>query len=61
MDTLLQRVIGSRMISILDGFSYYNQIRVKQEDGKKTTFTTPWGTFEYLRMPFSLSNDGATF
>jgi hypothetical protein len=34
---------------------------LKAEDRHKTTFTTPWGTFEYLRMPFGLSNAGATF
>ena len=46
---------------MLDGFSGYNQVRVKEEDRHKTTFTTPWGTFEYIRMPFGLSNAGATF
>jgi hypothetical protein len=61
METLLQRVTGSGMISMLDGFSGYNQIRLKEEDRHKTTFTTPWGAFEYLRMPFGLSNIGATF
>jgi hypothetical protein len=61
METLLQRVTRSGMISMLDGFSGYNQIRLKAEDRHKTTFTTPWGTFEYLRMPFGLSNAGATF
>jgi hypothetical protein len=61
METLLQRVIGSGMISMLDGFSGYHQIRIKEEDRHKTTFTTPWGTFEYLRMPFGLSNAGDTF
>jgi hypothetical protein len=61
METLLQRVTGSGMISMLDGFSGYNQIRLKEEDRHKTTITTPWGTFEYLRMPFGLSNAGATF
>jgi hypothetical protein len=61
METLLQRVTRSGMISILDGFSGYNQIRFKEEDRHKTTFTTPWGTFEYLKMPFGLSNVGATF
>jgi hypothetical protein len=35
METLLQRVTGSGMISMLDGFSGYNQIRVKEEDGIK--------------------------
>ena len=61
METLLQRVTGSGMISMLDGFSGYNQFRVKEEDMHKTTFTTPWGTFEYLRIPLGLSNVGATF
>jgi hypothetical protein len=61
IETLLQRVTGSGMISMLDGFSGYNQIKLKAEDRHKTTFTTPWGTFEYLIMPFGLSKDGATF
>lgn len=61
METLLQRVTGSGMMSLLDGFSGYNQVWVKKEDRHKTTFTTPWGTFEYIRMPFGLTNAGATF
>jgi hypothetical protein len=61
METLLQRVTGSKIMSMLDGFSEYNQVLVRKEDQNKTTFTTPWGTFEYLRMPFGLLNVGATF
>lgn len=61
MDHILQRVVGSSKISLLDGFSGYNQILVQLEDQEKTAFTTPWGTFIYLRMPFGLMNDGATF
>jgi hypothetical protein len=61
METLLQRVIGSKIMSMLDGFSGYNQVLVRKENQNKTTFTTPWGTFEYLRMPFGLLNAGATF
>jgi len=61
METLLQRVIGSKIMSMLDGFSGYNQVLVRKEDQNKPTFTTPWGTFEYLRMPFGLLNAGATF
>jgi hypothetical protein len=48
-------------MSMLDGFFGYNQVLVNKEDQNKTTFTTPWGTFAYLRMPFGLLNAGATF
>ena len=54
METLLQRVTGSGMMSMLDGFSGYNQVLVNKEDQHKTTFTTPWGTYKFLRMPFRL-------
>ncbi|KAH9295191.1 hypothetical protein KI387_038889, partial [Taxus chinensis] len=61
MDQVLQAVTGSEMLSMLDGFSGYNQIEVSPEDQFKTAFTTPWGTFAYSRMPFGLTNAGATF
>jgi hypothetical protein len=61
MDHILQRVVGSSRISLLDGFSGYNQVLVHPEDQEKTTFTTPWGTFMYVKMPFGLMNAGATF
>jgi hypothetical protein len=46
---------------LLDGFSGYNQILVHPDDQDKTAFTTPWGTFMYVKMPFGLMNAGATF
>jgi hypothetical protein len=61
MEHLLQRVTGAGMMSMLDGFSGYNQVLLKREYQLKTTFTTPWGTFMYLRMPFNLMNAGSTF
>ena len=61
METMLQRVTGLGMMSLLDGFSRYNQVWVQKEDCHKTTFTTSWGTFEYIRMPFGLTNVAATF
>ncbi|KAH9316614.1 hypothetical protein KI387_025241, partial [Taxus chinensis] len=61
MDQVLQVVTGSEMLSMLDGFSGYNQVEVNTVDQHKTTFTTPWGTFAYKRMPFGLINVGATF
>ncbi|CAN6691606.1 unnamed protein product [Malus baccata var. baccata] len=39
----------------------YNQISVAPEDQEKTTFTCPFGTFAYRRMPFGLCNEPATF
>jgi hypothetical protein len=49
------------MMSLLDGFSGYNQIKVKRAYKYKTTFIIHWGTFSYERMPFGLSNAGASF
>ena len=54
-------MVGSNRISILDGFSGYNQVLFHPEDQEKTTFTTPWGTFMYVKMPFGLMNVGDTF
>ena len=61
MDHILLRVVGSSRISLLDGFSGYNQILVHPDDQDKTAFTTPWGTVKYVKMPFGLKNAGATF
>ncbi|KAH9291168.1 hypothetical protein KI387_043635, partial [Taxus chinensis] len=61
MDQILRTVSGSDRLSLLDGYSGYNQILVRGEDRYKTTFTTKWGTYAYKRMPFGLSNAGATF
>jgi hypothetical protein len=61
MEHILQRIIGASRISMIDGFFGYNQISVMPEDREKTTFTTPWGTFMYAKMPFGLMNAGTTF
>jgi hypothetical protein len=52
MEQLLQKVSSSKIFSLLDGFSSYNQVLVLEEDHLKTTFRTKWGTFAYKRMPF---------
>ena len=61
MDHILHIVVGSQRMSMLDGFSGYNQILLHPEDQEKIAFTTPWGTFMYSKMPFGLINVGATF
>jgi hypothetical protein len=61
MDYILQKVVGSQKMSMLDGFLGYNQIMVHPDDREKTAFTTPWGTFMYAKMPFGLMNIGSTF
>ncbi|XP_075475581.1 uncharacterized protein LOC142506460 [Primulina tabacum] len=43
------------------GYSGYNQIAIVPEDREKTTFTCPYGTFAFRRMPFGLCNAPATF
>ena len=45
----------------MNEFSGYNQIWLTEEDQDKTSFTTPWGTYCYVVMPFGLKNTGATY
>ena len=45
----------------LDGYSGYNQIAIALEDQEKTTFTFPYDTFTFKRMPFGLCNAPETF
>jgi hypothetical protein len=61
MEQILQQVSGSERLSLLDGFSGYNQVLMSPSDQLKTTFWTPWGTYAYRKMPFRLINVGATF
>ena len=48
-------------MSMIDGFSGYNQIFIHEDDKEKTMFTTPWGTLMYDKMAFGLMNVGDTF
>ena len=60
-DQLLERVSGYPFYCFLDGYSGYFQIEITPEDQEKTTFTCPFGTYAYRRMPFGLGNAPATF
>ncbi|CAN6716175.1 unnamed protein product [Malus baccata var. baccata] len=61
IDQMLERLAGYAFYCFLDGYSDYNQIVISPEDQEKTTFTCPFGTFAYCRMPFGLCNAPATF
>ncbi|CAN6691851.1 unnamed protein product [Malus baccata var. baccata] len=61
IDQMLERLAGYAFYCFLDGYSGYNQIVISLEDQEKTTFTCPFGTFAYRRMPFGLCNAPATF
>ncbi|RVX17150.1 Retrovirus-related Pol polyprotein from transposon 17.6 [Vitis vinifera] len=54
-------VSGHPFYCFLDGYSGYFQIEIDVEDQEKTTFTCPFGTYAYRRMPFGLCNAPATF
>nr|GFC17808.1 reverse transcriptase domain-containing protein [Tanacetum cinerariifolium] len=56
MDQMLKRLAGNEYYCFLDGFSGYFQIPIDPRDQEKTTFTCPYGTFAYRRMPFGLCN-----
>ena len=58
---MLERLAGHSYYCFLDGYSGYFHIAIALEDQEKTTFTCPFGTFAYRRMPFGLCNTPATF
>ncbi|GJX29740.1 reverse transcriptase domain-containing protein [Tanacetum coccineum] len=61
MDQMLERLAGNKFFCFLDGFSGYFQILIECADQEKTTFTCPYGTYAYKRMPSGLCNAPATF
>ena len=61
IDTLVDSTARHELLSFMDAFSGYNQIRMKEEDQEKTSFITNQGLFCYKVMPFRLKNAGATY
>nr|GEY58535.1 reverse transcriptase domain-containing protein [Tanacetum cinerariifolium] len=56
MDQMLERLAENEFYCFLDRFSGYFQIPIDPQDQEKTTFTCPYETFAYRRMPFGLCN-----
>jgi hypothetical protein len=61
VDKIVDDATNSEMLSLMDMFSGYHQIRVRREDEEKTSFITPFSTFCFVRMPKGLKNVGCTF
>src|SRR3954468_25054326 len=61
IDQIIDSTTGCDLLSFLDAYSVYNQIRMKEEDEEHTSFITPYGLFCCRTMPFGLKNAGATY
>ena len=61
IDVLVDNTTGSALISFMDGFLGYNQIKMAPKDMTKTTFTMEWGIYCYTIMSFRPKNAGATY
>ena len=61
IDTLIDATAGHEMLSFMDGFSGYNQVKMYKDDIPKVSFITDFGVYCYLVMAFGLKNVGATY
>ena len=61
IDQTINSTSGCGTLYILDAYSGYHQIAMKESDQLMTSFITPFGSFCYVTMPFGLKNTGATY
>ena len=61
IDQLVDTTAGHKLMTFMDAFLGYNQIKMAEEDQEKTAFITSQGPYCYKVMPFRLKNAGATY
>ena len=61
IDQLVDSTVGHKLLTFMDAFSRYNQIKISEEDQEKTALITSQGLYCYNVMPFRLKNAGATY
>ena len=61
IDQLMDSTAGHKLLTFMDAFSGYNQIKMDEEDQEKIAFITSQGLYCYQVMPFGLKNAGATY
>ena len=61
IDQLVDTTAGHQLLSFMDSYSGYNQIRMHELDQMKTAFVIDKGLYCHKVMPFGLKNDGATY
>ena len=61
IDTLVNLTVRHQLLSFMDAFLGYNQIKMEETDQVKTSFVTSQGLFYFNVMPFGLKNAGATY
>jgi hypothetical protein len=61
IDQIVDSTTGCELLSFLDAFFGYHQIKMKESDQLATSFITLFGTYCYVTIPFSLKNAGAMY
>ena len=61
IDIMVDSTVRHELLSFMDAFSGYNQIKMEEDDQERTSFVTSQGLFCYKIMSFGLKNAGVTY